>query len=456
MGNYEMLKAAIEAVIKENGNGEITGEIMQRTLLAIVGSLGEGAQFAGIADSSTEPGEKDMKLFYIAGPGDYANFGGTHVPEGSIAVFPNVGGSWEGKVIRVLTIDEELSDSTNPVQNRAVKKAIDAVSKAAESGGSVATTGLLQLLLEHPDEPYTLTEEEVQSVFGGIENFRKAVAGPAGPLALRDVVFGQDGQNATFLLQPLYSVSEDMLVGFWVMDELMTLLGFKSNYISMEEENGAVSITYVNDTGPDGGLFYELPGSVRKLTASSTPEEIEQQLGPARDLEEAIDKGKLIVSGRWSKNYIWHGVEIVSVQKNVPAGGPYGFCLETGDLSVMVFTDILLTSYQNSPLTVMDITPQPKEDNALMTNSKTITGAINEINSKLPVYTTVPELTADYIIQVNPTNVEHIYYISIGDTVYNVTGADGIKWVDGIAPVAAANTTLVVSVINNLAVWGGF
>lgn len=95
-------------------------------------------------------------------------------------------------------------------------------------------------------------------------------------------------------------------------------------------------------------------------------------------------------------------------------------------------------------------------DNILQTTSKTVPGAINEINSKLPVYTTVPELTADYIIQVNPTNVEHIYYITIGDTVYNVTGADGIKWVDGIAPVAAANTTLVVSVINNLAVWGGF
>ena len=99
---------------------------------------------------------------------------------------------------------------------------------------------------------------------------------------------------------------------------------------------------------------------------------------------------------------------------------------------------------------------QSTTDNTLQTTSKTVTGAINEINSKLPVYTTVPELTADYIIQVNPTNVEHIYYISIGDTVYNVTGADGIKWVDGIAPVAAANTTLVVSVINNLAVWGGF
>lgn len=139
-----------------------------------------------------------------------------------------------------------------------------------------------------------------------------------------------------------------------------------------------------------------------------------------------------------------------------PNGGPYGFSLKTKDLSVRVFTDILYTSYQNSPPVIMDITPQPKEDSALMTTNKTVAGAINEINSKLPVYTTVPELTTGYTIPDNPTNVEHIYYITIGDTVYNVTGADGIKWVDGIAPVAAANTTLVVSVINNLAVWGGF
>ena len=350
--------------------------------------------------------------------------------------------------------DREEAESERETEFARLKEeseaATRAANEAAESGGSVATTGLLQLLLEHPGGTNTLTEEEIQSIFGGIENFRKAVSGP---LAIKDV-FSQ--QSVTVMLQPLYSISEDMFVGFWVMDEQFISLGFKSNYITMQEENGAVSITYVNDTGPEGELLYELPGSIWGLTVSSTPEEIEQQLGPARGLREALGKSKLIVSRGWSKGNISHGVETVSVHTHNPNGGPYGFSLETKDLSVMVFTDILHTSYENSPLVITDITPQPKEDNALKTADKTITGAINEINSSLPVYTTVPELTTGYTIPDNPTNVEHIYYITIGDTVYNVTGADGIKWVDGIAPVAAANTTLVVSVINNLAVWGGF
>ena len=353
--------------------------------------------------------------------------------------------------------DREQAESERETEFARLKEeseaATRAANEAAESGGSVATTGLLQLLLEHPDEPYTLTEEEVQSVFGGIENFHKAVSGP---LVIKDVL-DLGGQSATMMLQPIYTASmDDMFVGFWVMDEVTLPMGFKSNYITMKEENGAVSITYVNDTGPEGELLYELPGSIWGLTVSSTPEEIEQQLGPARGLREALGKSKLIVSRGWSKGNISHGVETVSVHTHNPNGGPYGFSLETKDLSVMVFTDILHTSYENSPLVITDITPQPKEDIALKTNSKTITGAINEINSSLPVYTTVPELTTGYTIPDNPTNVEHIYYITIGDTVYNVTGADGIKWVDGIAPVAAANTTLVVSVINNLAVWGGF
>lgn len=78
------------------------------------------------------------------------------------------------------------------------------------------------------------------------------------------------------------------------------------------------------------------------------------------------------------------------------------------------------------------------------------------LTNQLPIYTTVPELTASYTIPANATNVEHIYFITIGATVYNITGAEGIKWLDGIAPAVAANSTLVVSVVNNLAVWGIF
>ena len=40
MGNYEQLKAAIAAVIKQNGNNEITGDLLQNTLTTIVSNVG--------------------------------------------------------------------------------------------------------------------------------------------------------------------------------------------------------------------------------------------------------------------------------------------------------------------------------------------------------------------------------------------------------------------------------
>ena len=67
------------------------------------------------------------------------------------------------------------------------------------------------------------------------------------------------------------------------------------------------------------------------------------------------------------------------------------------------------------------------------------------------------ELTEDYIVTLNPslTN-EEVYYIKIGATVHKVIGDSTIKWQDGKSPVSEANSTIVVSVLNNLAVWGIF
>ena len=68
----------------------------------------------------------------------------------------------------------------------------------------------------------------------------------------------------------------------------------------------------------------------------------------------------------------------------------------------------------------------------------------------------VPELTDAYNIPANATMVEKIYMITIGATVYNVTGDSAIKWAGGVTPTTSANSILVVSVLNNLATWQTF
>lgn len=93
--DYKNLKDAIKAVIKKNGAQEITGQIMQDTLLSIVSTLGGNKTFAGVASPTTVPDTTDANIFYIAGEnGTYVNFGGAKV-ENEAAVFVQVsGGTW--------------------------------------------------------------------------------------------------------------------------------------------------------------------------------------------------------------------------------------------------------------------------------------------------------------------------------------------------------------------------
>lgn len=93
MADYATLKAAIEAVIYENGNQEITGSVMQATLLTMVNSLGANYQYAGIATPSTNPGTPDQNVFYLASTaGTYVNFGNIVLAENEVAILKYNGG----------------------------------------------------------------------------------------------------------------------------------------------------------------------------------------------------------------------------------------------------------------------------------------------------------------------------------------------------------------------------
>ena len=96
---YENLKTAIKQAIKQNGNQEITGAILQNSLLSIINSIGIGSLYAGIAIPSTNPGTTDGNVFYLAGiSGVYSNFGVTLQDE--IAVIANTGNnSWVKRTV---------------------------------------------------------------------------------------------------------------------------------------------------------------------------------------------------------------------------------------------------------------------------------------------------------------------------------------------------------------------
>ena len=103
MANFSTLKADIQSVIRQNGQGAITGALLQSTLLAMVNSLGMGYKYMGIATTATVPGTPDQNLFYIAEEvGTYPNFGNIEVAAGELA-FLKYGGSWQKDSIALAT-----------------------------------------------------------------------------------------------------------------------------------------------------------------------------------------------------------------------------------------------------------------------------------------------------------------------------------------------------------------
>lgn len=94
MANYATLKDAIQQVIKQNGNNEITGAIMQSSLLSMIDALGGNYQYAGIATPTTNPGTPDQNVFYLASTaGTYINFGGIVLADGELAIL-KYNGTW--------------------------------------------------------------------------------------------------------------------------------------------------------------------------------------------------------------------------------------------------------------------------------------------------------------------------------------------------------------------------
>lgn len=107
MGNYETLKKSITSVIKQNGNQEITGLLLQNTLLTIISTVGENATFAGIATPDTNPGTPDQNVFYLAVQnGLYTYFNGAVIGDNTTVIFQNKKGNWTKTVLGVATSEE--------------------------------------------------------------------------------------------------------------------------------------------------------------------------------------------------------------------------------------------------------------------------------------------------------------------------------------------------------------
>lgn len=183
--NYEVLKAAVADVVKTNGNGEITGALLQQVLLAIINSFGTGYQFMGKATTSTNPGTPDQKEFYIAiDAGVYPNFGNAEIAAGNIGLFL-YSSSWtlvslavptkdyvDSTFLKIEDLADEIGESTVVAMTQ--KAVSDALAEKFDASNVVQEIG--------ESETKVISQAVVSSILAGIaekiaeiqENYAKA------------------------------------------------------------------------------------------------------------------------------------------------------------------------------------------------------------------------------------------------------------------------------------------
>lgn len=121
--DYNQLKTDIAAVIRTNGNEEITGEVLQYVLLMMVSALGKDFQFAGKATPETEIGTPDENAAWLVGAGTYNNFGDVPftVDENELGIVMFDGSFTNQKVTIGRKVDDTITQNgTNPVEGQAI------------------------------------------------------------------------------------------------------------------------------------------------------------------------------------------------------------------------------------------------------------------------------------------------------------------------------------------------
>lgn len=149
--NYDELKRNIADVVKPNGNQEITGQIMQDALFALIENLGEGWQFGGAVRPSDVPAlGADVRGFWLAvEKGVYADFGGVEVTELSAIVY---GDGWAVFPLGVaFGVDTEAEIS-----------ALSERVRALEADGSVTTSRIADKAVTTPKiADYAVSQEKL-------------------------------------------------------------------------------------------------------------------------------------------------------------------------------------------------------------------------------------------------------------------------------------------------------
>lgn len=137
---YDQIKESIKAVIKENGNYEITGNVLQTVLLSMVDTLGPEYQFLGIATKSTVPVVVEGNSFYITVEvGTYTNFknsGNTAITVNQLGILTSTNGTvWNFTPIFIGVSKDKGEVFNDYVNNKATENYSHAEGNVTKANG---------------------------------------------------------------------------------------------------------------------------------------------------------------------------------------------------------------------------------------------------------------------------------------------------------------------------------
>ncbi len=144
MANYSQLKQSVKNVIKQNGQQEITGDVLQSVLLSIITNIGTRAQFSGIASLDGNPGTPDGNVYYFAvKPGTYTNFNGLTVTESDgLSLLINMDGTWTkmatGTAMKtdITSLQTSITNINTKILPLSVSFDLDKINALTDSSGS--------------------------------------------------------------------------------------------------------------------------------------------------------------------------------------------------------------------------------------------------------------------------------------------------------------------------------
>lgn len=161
--NYSNLMEAVNARIKANGRREITGNVLNDVLRAMVVELGAGYQLGGTIRPGDKPKDEDLRVAYLAvEPGMYLYAGGFEVTELSLITYgaewymyplgvpfgsqiaEDIAAAVEAEETRAMAAERVLSDKidTERSERTAADSALDSAIKA-ETKRATDAEGLL-------------------------------------------------------------------------------------------------------------------------------------------------------------------------------------------------------------------------------------------------------------------------------------------------------------------------